>query len=161
MARTAPAVNGTPTYKQVSLRWIDASGDPRADTLQLPAAATDVQIEAIADTLSDISNASLYSVHVSDVYNSTADKDDAVDAVKDSVYDNIAVLAKTATNETRRLFIPAPEGALFVAGTDTIDPANADLAAAFAAFLAPLGVSYNIVSARYTERREINEAVKI
>lgn len=161
MARTAPAINGTPTYKLVSLRWIDSSGDLRSDSIQLPTASTDAQIESIADTFSDISNASLYAVHVAAVYNSVADKDNAVDAPKDSVYDNLAILSKTALNATARFFIPAPEAGVFVAGTDQIDPTNADLAAALAAILAPLGVSYDIVSIRYTERREINEAVKV
>lgn len=161
MARTAPAVNGTPLYKSVSLRWIDASGDLRTDTINLPTATTDAQIEALADTMSDISNASLYSVEVGLQYASNPDKDDAVDAVKDSVYDNIVLLAKTAAGDSRRTFLPAPEAGVFVPGTDQIDPTNADLAAWFAAMLAPLGVSYDIISARYTERREINERVKI
>lgn len=161
MARTAPAVNGTPVYKSVSLRWIDASGDMRTDSLNLPVATTDAQIEAIADTLSDISNACLYAVDVGFQYVANADKSDAVDAVKDSVFDNIVLLAKTAAGDSRRLFIPAPEAGVFVAGTDQIDPTDADLSALMAAFLAPLGVTYDIISARYTERREINERVKI
>lgn len=161
MARTAPTINGTPTYLTVSFRWIDASGDVRADSLQLPATTTDAQIEAIVAALAAISNASLYAVVVGQQYNSVADKSDAVDAPKDSVFDNFAILAKTALNESRRVFLPAPEGATFVAGTDQVDPTNADIATLFAAILAPLGVTYDIVSIRYTERREINEAVKI
>lgn len=162
MARSAPAVNGTPTFKLVSLRWIDATGDLRSDTLQLPTATTNAQIEAIADTISDISNAALYRIEVSETYNAVPDKNDAVDALKESVYDNLAILAKTPANDTRRAFIPAPEAGLFVAGTDQIDPTNADLAAFFTALLAPLtAAGYEIVSARYTERREINEAVRI
>jgi len=161
MARTAPAVNGTPTFRKASLRWIDASGDLRADSIQVPSGATDAQIEAFGEAIADISNASLYAVEVTDVYNSVADKDDAVDAPKDSVYDNLVVLAKTATNLSQRMFIPAPEGDIFVAGTDQIDPTSVDLGLAFTAFLALVGGTYDIVSARYTERREINEAVKI
>jgi hypothetical protein len=161
MARTAPAVNGTGTYKKVQFSWIDASGDIRSDSIQLPQAATNAQIEAIADTVSDVSNASLYKIEVGEVYNSIADKDDAVDAVKDSVFDNLVILAKTALNASSRVFVPAPEGALFVAGTDQIDPTNADLAAVLAAMLAALGITYEVVSIRYTERREINESVKI
>jgi len=161
MARTAPAINGTGTYKILSLRWIDASGDVRTDSIQIPQAATNVQIEAGVAALAAISNASLYSVGVQETYNSTADKNDAVDAVKDSVFDNLVVLAKKATNESQRGFIPAPEGGLFVEGTDQIDPANADLATYLAAFLAVIGAGYSIVSARYTERREINERVMI
>lgn len=161
MARTAPVVDGTPDYQKVSLAWIDASGDLRSDSIQVPAAATAAQIEAFAEALADISNASLYRIEVSAVYNSVADKSDAVDAPKDSVYDNLVTLAKTNLNASQRAFLPAPEGAIFVAGTDTIDPANVDLAAMFTAFLALIGAGYTIVSARYTERREINEAVKI
>ena len=89
------------------------------------------------------------------------DKSDAVDEPKDSVFDNLVFLAKTNTNLSQRGFLPAPEGALFVPGTDTIDPANADLATVFTTFLALVGAGYSIVSARYTERREINEAVNI
>jgi len=161
MARTAPTVDGTPDYKLVSLHYIDASGDLRSDSLQVPAAATDAQIEAFAESIADITNSSLYQIKVSFTYNSVADKDDAVDATKDSVYDNLVVLAKTALNLSARSYVPAPEGALFVPGTDQIDPTNADLAVYFAAFLALVGGTYDIVSARYTERREINEAVRI
>lgn len=161
MARTAPTVDGTPTFRRVSLRWIDASGDLRSDSMQVPGDATDAELEAAAAAVAAISNASLYAVEVTDVYNSVADKDDAVDAPKDSVYDNLVILMKTATNLSARGFIPAPEGALFVPGTDQIDPGNAALATYFAALLAIFGVDYDIVSARYTERREINEAVKI
>lgn len=158
MARSAPTVNGTPTYRRVSFRWIDASGDLRSDSLQTD--ATDAQIEAYAVDIGAISNADLYAIEVSDVYNSVADSSNAVDAVKDSVYDNIVILAKNAVNDSFRCFLPAPEGALFIAGTDQIDPTNADLAAWLTEILVLAGAGFSIVSARYTERREINEAVK-
>jgi hypothetical protein len=161
MARTAPVVNGTPLYRNLSLSWIDASGDLRTDTIQLPVDATNAEMEALAESIADVSNASLYKITVGDVYNSVADKSDAVDAVKDSVYDNLVILAKTALNASSRVFIPAPEGALFVPGTDQIDPGNVDLGLVLTATLAALGLTYDIVSIRYTERREINESVKI
>jgi len=161
MARTAPTVNGTPTLKKASLRYIDASADKRADSIDLPASATDAQIEAYAVPIGAASNANLYAVEVTDVYQVQPDKNDAVDAVKDSVYDNLVFLAKTTANLSQRGFVPAPVGSMFVPGTDTIDPADTDLAAIFTAFLALVGAGYSIVSARYTERREINEAVNI
>ena len=89
MARTAPAVDGTPDFQKVSFAWIDASGDLRSDSLQVPAAATSAQIEAFAEALADISNAVLYKIEVSAVYNSVPDKSSAVEAPKDSVYDNL------------------------------------------------------------------------
>lgn len=162
MARTAPAVDGTPDYQTVALRWIDASGDKRSDSNQVPAGATSAQIEAYADAMADASNASLYAVQVTAHYNSTPDKSDAVsDAKSESVFDNLVFLAKTVTNASQRGFTPAPIDAMFVAGTDTIDPSSTELAAIFTAFLAMVGAGYSIVSARYTERREINEAVNI
>lgn len=163
MARHAPTVNGTPTIKKLSLRWIDASGDVRADSIDLPAGATDAQIEAYAVSVSDpdASNADLYAIDVTAAYQTVPDKNNAVDAPKDSVYDNLVFLAKTAAGLSKRGFLPAPAGAIFVPGTDTVDPANAELAAIFTAFLAMVGAGYSIKSARYTERREINEAVNI
>ena len=161
MPRTAPTVNGTPQFRKVSTRWIDASGDKRADSLQVPAGATDAQVEAYAVALAAASNASLYAVVSEAHYNSAPDKSDAVDAPKDSVYDNMVALAKTAANLSQRGFIPAPIADLFATGTDQPNPASTELAAVFTAFLALVGAGYSIVSVRYTERREINEAVNV
>ena len=159
--RTAPAVNGTPTFKTVSLKWIDASGDKRSDSLQIPTAATNAQVEAWAASEQAGSNASLYAVISEDHYNSAPDKSNALDESKDSVYDNLVYLAKTSANLSKRGFLPAPIAAMFTPGTDTIDPTSTVLADIFTAFLALAGAGYSIVSARYTERREINEAVNI
>lgn len=161
MPRTAPAVNGTPQFRKVSFRWIDASGDKRSDSLQVPAGATDAQIEAMAVALAAASNASLYAVVPEAWYNSTPDKSDAVDAPKDSVYDNMVALAKTVANASQRTFIPAPIADIFQTGTDQPNPASTELAAVLTAFLALVGAGYSVVSLRYTERREINEAVNI
>lgn len=161
MPRTAPAVNGTPQFKKVSFRWIDFSGDKRSDSLQIPAAATDAQIEAMAEALADGSNASLYAVVPEFWYNSTPDKTNAVNEPKDSVFDNMVMLAKTAANLSQRGFIPAPIDGLFAPTTDQPNPASTELVAIMTAFLALVGAGYSIVSLRYTERREINEAVNV
>lgn len=159
--RTAPTVNGTPTYITVSLRWIDASGDKRSDSLQAPTAATSAQIEAWATAQQAGSNASLYAVVKEDHYNSVPDKSNALDEPKDSVFDNMVYLAKTTANLSRRGFLPAPIAAVFATGTDQPNPASTELAAIFTAFLALVGAGYTVQSVRYTERREINEAVNV
>lgn len=159
--RGAPTVNGTPTYKNVALRWIDASGDKRSDSIQVPATATPAQIEAFAAAEQAGANSSLYAVEVSDVYNSTPDKSNALDAVKDSVFDNMVYLAKTAANLSKRGFLPSPVASVFAVGTDQPDPTSQVLADIFTAFLALVGAGYTIQSVRYTERREINEAVNV
>lgn len=160
MARTAPTVNGTPTFKVVSLRYIDFSGDLRTDSIQAAAAVTDAEIEAFAAAAAAITNADLYAVEVKSVYNAVADSSNAVNAPKDSVHDNLVLQTKTSTNQSKRGFIPAPQQALFVGGTDQIDPTNTDLATYLTALLAIAGAGYTVVGARYTERREINEQVR-
>lgn len=161
MSRTAPAVNGTPQFKKVSMRWIDYSGDKRSDSLQFPATGTDAQIEAYAAALGAASNASLYAIVPEFWYNSTPDKSNAVNEPKDSVFDNMVMLAKTSANLSQRGFIPAPINDLFADTTDQPNPASAELIAVMTAFLALVGAGYSIVSLRYTERREINEAVNV
>lgn len=161
MARTAPTVNGTPTLRRVSFRWIDATGDKRSDQVEdLPANLLDADIEAYAVALGANSNAALYSIEVVDIYNSTADKSNAVDAIERSVFDNFVILAKNALNQSRRFYVPAPEAALFVDGTDQFDPSEGEWANILAAVVA-LTDSYDVVSIRYSERKEKNEAIPV
>lgn len=162
MPRSAPTVNGTPTYRRVSFSWIDATGDVRTDSIDVTdAAVTDVEIEALAVALAAISNADLYKVEVSMIYGAIQDKSNATNAPRASIYQNLATLAKTPTNLSKRGFVPAPVDAIFVTGTDQIDPISVPLGNYFTALLAVFGGGWNIASARYTERREINNAVKI
>jgi len=159
--RNAPTVNGTPTFVNVSLHWIDYSGDKRSDSIQAPAAATSAQIEAWAAAQQAGSNASLYKVEKSDIYNAVPDKTNALNEPKDSLFDNMVYLAKTTTNISRRGFLPAPIDAVFAPTTDQPNPASTELVAIFTAFLALMGAGYSVQSIRYTERREINEAVNV
>lgn len=163
MPRTAPTIDGTPTYRQVSFRYIDASGDKRSEAIRIDAAVTDALIEAWADKAQQISNASLYEVAITSHYSSVADKSDAVgDAPSDSVFDNIVVLAKNAVGDRINGYILAPSKAdLMVEGTDQIDPTSVGLASFLTAFLAVIPAGYSVVSARFSERSEINTAVSI
>jgi len=161
MPRTAPTVDGAPTLKKLSIRWQDFSGDQRSDSIDIDAAITNVEIEALVAAVGAISNAELYAVNVTEVYQVVPDSANATNAPSDSVYDNIVVQGKNATNISKRGFIPAPtKGTIMVGGTDQIDPTSVPLATYLTALLAILGAGYNIVGARYTERREINEQVR-
>lgn len=159
--RTAPTVNGTPTYLQVSLHWIDHQGQKRADAINVPAAATPAEIEAVAATAQLISNGSLYRVSVGEIYNSTEDASNASEEVWTSVKDSLVVQAKTAANVSERGFIPAVNDEVFVDGTTDIDPVNVALGNYFAALLALIGGTYSIVGARFSQRKQINQQVKI
>jgi len=159
--RTAPTVDGSPTYLQVSLHWIDYQGKKRAEAIDVPATATSAEIEAYAATSQAIANASLYRVSVGNIYNSTEDASNASEEVWTSVKDSLVVQAKTAANVSQRGFIPAVNDDVFIEGTTSIDPTNTLLGNYFTALLALVGAGYTIVGARFSQRKQINQQVKI
>lgn len=164
MARTAPTVDSlTPTYVHLSFRMIDASGDLRADSHNIALAdATDAKIEAYAAALAAATNSNLYEVSKEFVWAAVAAAASAVAASKKSVYDNIVVQLKTATNLSARGFVPAPIQAAFEGETDTVNATSASMIAYLAAVEALYAAgSYSAVGVRFTERREINEQVKL
>lgn len=172
MPRTAPTIDsgtGAPAYVRVSYRFIDFSGDLRTVSIDvLPADATDANIEAAAAALGTGTNANLYAVEITQVWGAVADASDANDPSvvttdkSASVFDNIVIAMKNTTNQSKRMFVPAPTGALMVGGTDQIDGASTELAAVLTAALGLTAAGgYTVTGARYTERREINEQVKI
>lgn len=159
--RTAPTVNGTPVYVKVQMRWMDYTGDKRSNSYQFDPAATPGEIEAFADAAQAASNATLYEIAVADVYASVEDSQNAVEEVWENVKDNLVMQSRTATNESIRGFIPAPINSLFIETTDDIDPTSAELIAYMTAFMALLPAGYDVVGARFTSRRDINQQIRI
>lgn len=172
MPRTAPTIDFTgsaPAYVRVSYRFIDFSGDLRTVSIDVDATdATDANIEALAVALGAGTNADMYGVEITQIWNAVADASNALDPSvvttdkSASVFDNIVIASKNVTNQSKRLFVPAPTGALMVGGTDQVDGTSTPLANILTAYLALITTGgYSITGARYTERREINEQVKI
>jgi len=159
--RTATTVDGTPDFKRVSIHYVDVSGDLRSVSSVIAAGDTDTEIEALVDALQDATQASIYEVSVAYVYTSTPDAQNAVAGSRDSVYDNVVTLYKNAAAQiSRDLFIPAPAPEIMNGDLDEIDATSTELLAVYTA-LAAVSSGYQIVSARYTERREINKRVLI
>jgi hypothetical protein len=158
--RTAPTVDGSPSYVAASFRLIDASGDKRSFQLKLPAAATAAQIEAVAASLAAATNASLYAVEVTEAYAGAINAGNASEVVHESVYDNIVILFKDTSGVpvSQNGFIPAPNSALVEPGDD-IDTSNALYTAFRDAVATALAGGYAAITARYTERREKNDSV--
>lgn len=157
--RTAPTVDGTPPWQDVSFRFVDASEDVRSVSGQFPPGTTAAQIEAIAAALQTRSNASLFEVRVTDSYASAPDAGNADPVVHISVFDNVVMLFKDQENHSQDFFIPAP--------TSDVQPENSDQPDT--AELIPLGLvivnalemgttdDWQTISARFTERREKNQ----
>lgn len=158
--RTAGTVDGTGSYKHVSISFIDVSGDQRTISADVATTVTDAQVEALVAALQAASQASIWRVGVEMVYAGDDDLSNATSGSRDSVFDNVAVRFKNAaTNIGITNYIPAPDPAIMVADSDQVDPTSTELAAVFTAWLATMS-GYSVKSARYSERREINQAVK-
>jgi len=159
--RTAPTVDGSPTFIEISLRWIDAIGDVRSDVSLVAAAATDAQIEAVAAAMAAGSNASLYAMRITQVYEGAKSKANGDNAVRESAQDNIVYHAKDTGRVDRRSFLPAPLEAVFVANTETPDAGDGLITAIMTAWDNAWAGTFAGISLRFTERREINEKVNL
>lgn len=158
--RTAPTVNGTPTFKQISLTFYDYTGEQRTDSYLVDADATDAEVEAIAAAAQALSNGTLWRIKVGDVYNSVGDSSNADEEVWEDVKTNVVILIKDSMQNGQDWYVPAPINGLFVEGTEEIDPANAALATLLAAILA-VRTGFSVVSGRFTQRRAIGTKVNI
>lgn len=156
--RTAPTVDGSPTFKRVSVTVYDYTGEQRTDSYQLDAAATEAQIEAFVAALQVTSNATIWRVQVAGVYNSVGDPSNADEEVWEEASANVVLLAKDVSNNSQDWYIPAPSNDLFLEGTENIDPANTDLGDVLTAILA-MRSGFSFVSARFTSRRDIGTKI--
>lgn len=159
--RTAPTIDGTPNWKVLSVTVYDYTGEQRTDSYYLDADATDAEIEAIVAALQATTNATIWKVSVSDLYNSVGDPSNATEAVWEEASANLVLLMKSPTVEKGfNFFIPAPSNDMFIEGTENVDPANTELAALMTAIL-PVRATYSFVSARFTARRDVGTKINL
>jgi hypothetical protein len=176
--RTAPDVTGAITAKQLSVHFVDISGDVWSESYLLPAASTNAQVEAYVDAVQAGSAASIYKIEVNSVYgtdaladSSNAQNDGEVKGA--SVFDKLNVTLKHTTDPEKKnkiVSVPAPLAILFTRNpaaapydfiSDTIDGGSAELAAILAAALTMFGAGWAIAWARYVEHVEVNERTRI
>lgn len=159
--RTAPTFDGTGTRRLTTFQLIDASGDQTSVGCEFAPGVTNAQIEAVAVALQDASQASLWQITDSQLYTGDDDPDNADTEQRNSVFQGITVRMKVpATGVSQAFRVPAPVPAEMqgnqdiplITGTPLEDLLTALVAAAPA---------YTIKSVRYTERREINQAIKV
>lgn len=159
----AQIIDASPTRKILHVSYIDSEGKERTDSYDIPTdsvVASDAELNALANELGALSNASLYAVGVTSWFQAAPpSKANALDATNDSVKDNIVILFKDAANNGFDLFLPANvEATTMVEGTENPDPVKLDdlITAANA-----IWATYEPVSVRFTERRLKNRATKL
>lgn len=157
--RTAPTVDGTPNWKVVSVTLYDYTGEQRTDSYYFDADSTSAEIEAFIVALQATTNGTIWKVGVTDLYNSIGDSGNAVEEVWEDADTNVVLLAKSPTVvQGMDFYIPAPINAMFIEGTNEIDPTSTELAAFMTAILA-MKTGYSFVSARLTSRRDIGTKI--
>lgn len=163
MPKTAWDITGDPTTVLVTFKFMDASGDKRSDSFRIPYADyVNGEVSTLGIAMGAATNATMYGVKVTQEWQTVPDKEDAVNAPKDSVQDNIVILLKNAVGDSKRIFIPAPDDAMLDDGaSDQVGTGSNPLLLAVANAALAVFTGYSVVSARYTERREINEAVPL
>lgn len=164
MPNQIPDITLATADSPVSLRYIDFSGRKRGDSLTWlnPTTTTLANVQAFNVAMGALTEASLYSEDMHRLFETTPDKDNATsNGARAEVNNNLVILAKAPGLPPVNLFLPAPIDAVFVTGSDQIDPAYAPLGTLFSAWLALLPVGYSIVSTRYTSRKQHNQATPI
>lgn len=160
--RSAPTVDGTPNAMRVSFKWMDYTGEKRADSVRVDLAVTPAQIEAAAVAAQAMSNATLYEVSVQNLYTSEASPGLAAEDVYEDVGSSLVVQYREPTiGISQRGYVPSLIDDVLVNGTENVDPSNALLLTYISAFSALLGGTWSTVGARFTQRRDINQQVKI
>lgn len=151
--RTAPDFTGTADERNVTLHFIDTSEDYYSQVLtELPNAATDAQVEAIAAAFQAASQASLWKIQDSFLYVGAALASNAESGLRSNSADGINILYKNgADGVTYRL--PAPVPATMDGSTDVVDPTSTELLAINTAVEAAV-TGYVAQSAMFTGRRD-------
>lgn len=158
--RTAPTIDGTPTFLNVSVTVYDYTGEQRTDTYQIDADSTDAEIEAFVAATQALTNSTLWRISISQVYNSIGDKSNALEDVWENAKDNCVFLIKDTVNNGQDWYIPAPINDMFIEGSEEINPAYAALVTYLASIL-PMRAAYSVVSGRFTHRKQIGTKINI
>ncbi len=157
MARTAPTVDGTPTYKVLSISYIDGAGDRRTDSYRFTT-GDDIAIEAHVAAISAKTNASIFKVAVKEVYEGAMSPTNATDAVFVSKDANVVVMMKEpATGRAYDIFVPAPLQSMLEDDSET--PIATEVATIISTGQALQTLAYAGQQVRFSERKDKNKAV--
>lgn len=158
--RTAPTFVTAATRRQITLGFMDASGERWAGSLVVPVATTAAALDDMVADIVEKSNATLWYTEDHIIREGAKLKSNALNEPRSpSVKDHVLLTYKDlASTLSKRVYVPAPIEAIMVAGTDTPDlTALNDLILSTATVL---GGGFVFRSARYSETVDINAAVE-
>lgn len=147
-------VAGTPTGNSMSIHLIDASGDTWAEELPIAVTAAVGDINGFADTYQAATNASVWKVSRTTVWEGARDPDNAVAAYRGAVESGINMLFRnTTTLNARSLRLVAPIAAVLQGNQDIPLLTATEMVAMITDYLT-LSSGYDLELAQYTGRRE-------
>jgi len=152
--RTAPAATGAVTSSMLSLGLIDASGDQISEALVTPSTFSTANMETFAAAYQASTQASLWKIAYTSVWEGTIDPDNADVGQRNSVKDGVNLVWKNLTTlktQSPRLVAPIADN---MQGNQDIPLLTATEFAALIAAYATLLTGYTFNSAQFTERRE-------
>lgn len=152
--RTAPDATGALTTTVITLHLMDASGDFYTDSITTTAATVAIDIEAWAAKYQLSTQATLWKITQSFVWEGDADADNAETDQRSTIAEGINVLYKNiATNETTTSRLIAPVPAAMQGNQDIPIMGAAPMSTLVLATLAVLP-GFSAQSAQFTGRRE-------
>lgn len=152
--RTAPAATAAVTSVSTTLHLIDASGDLITDNIVSPTVPSAANVETWANTYQLATQASLYKISSSQVWEGDADPDNADVGQRNSVKDGVNLFWKniaTMASQNPRLVAPI---AAVMQGNQDIPLLSATQFTNLIVAMQTLLTGYDLQSAQYTERRE-------
>jgi len=151
--RTATAVTGAATKREVSFGLVDASGDLWSQSMDVAVGAAAGDIEGLAASYQGASNASLYRVTSTSIWEGTIDPDNAVAAYRGTVAEGINMLYRNASLLTRNMRLVAPIAAVMQGNQDIPLLTATEMVALITDYLT-LSSGYDLEVAQFTGRRE-------
>lgn len=153
--RTAPTVAELGVTKfGFTIHAVDFSGDNGTAYFELDAIPTDAELESVVDAYQAATQASVWKVSATRIWEGGEQASNAASGSRDSVADGVNLLLRNTTinkAQSPRIIAPAPE--VMQGANDIPDPASTpfgNLVTAIGAILS----DYTGISAQYTERTE-------
>lgn len=156
---TVPTIISGTTSELLSMSWIDNEDKEFTDSFLSKTGVLDSEIQSLIDTAQPASNASLWRVAHTRVWEGQSNASSAASNAHESVRDLLRLSFKDLSNNAyQQAYVPAPLTALITAGGD-VDTANALYTAWKAAVIAAIRAGFDPLNVGFVERVQRNSSI--